>query len=144
MNIFLSAYSGKVSFLSAIFAEFIQSRVFMSWVPVRCVTKFAVFVLYYSVSRSISESFQFLYSFFFYFFSRLQIRVSSIVFFRFLLSYVFSLIISIVFFSSSFFSIINLSRSCVSVIAVIHFEMSRSSIVVPSNAQTFSISISLR
>ena len=77
-------------------------------------------------------------------FSRLVIKASGIVFFRFFLWYVFCLIISIVFFESSFFSFIGLSRSFESVIAVIIFEMSKSSAVIPSNAHSFSISISRR
>ena len=70
-------------------------------------------------------------------FCRFEIRASGILFFRFFLSYVFCLIISIVFFSSSFFSLINLSRSFVSVIAVINFEFSESSAVIPSNTFFF-------
>ena len=77
-------------------------------------------------------------------FSRLVISASGFVFFRLFRSYVFCFIISIVFFSSSFFSFISLSRSFVSVIAVMNFEMSRSSAVIPSNAHSFSVSINLR
>ena len=144
VSFFLSAYSGEVSFLSAVIAEFIQCREFVCWVPIWCITKFAGFFVHCSVFRSGSESFHSLYWFFFYFFFRLVIRASGIVFFRFFLSYVFCFIILIVLFSSSFFSFISLSRSFVFVIAVIYFEMSRSSAVIPSNAHSFSISINLR
>ena len=115
----------------------------MGWIPVRCVAKSARFFICIFVLRSCVRSFHSLYWFFFYVFSRFDIRASVIVFFRFFLSYVFCLIISVVFFNSSFFSFIILSRSFVSIIAVKNFEMSRSSAVIPSNAHSFSISISL-
>ena len=76
-------------------------------------------------------------------FSRFDISASGMVFYQFFLSYVFCLIISIVFFSSRFFSFINLSRSFVSVIAIMNFETNKSSAVTPSNAHSFSISLSL-
>ena len=64
---------------------------------------------------------------------------------RFLLSYAFCLIISIVFFSSSFFASISLSRSFVSGIAVMNFEISKSSAVYPSTAHSFQfLSVSAR
>ena len=65
VNLFLSTYSGKMSSLNAIVAEFIQCRAIMSWVPVRCVMKFARFVIYHSVFWSCSKSFHFLFWFFF-------------------------------------------------------------------------------
>ena len=61
-------------------------------------------------------------------FSRFVNKASSFVFSRF--SFVFCMIISIVFFESSFFSFINLSLRFVSVIAVMNFEMSKSSAVI--------------
>ena len=57
---------------------------------------------------------------------------------------VFCLIISIVFFISSFFSFITLSRRFLSVIAVISFEMSNFSVVMLLKLHSFSISIYLR
>ena len=77
-------------------------------------------------------------------FSRFVTRASIILFFRFFVSYVFCLINSIVFISSSSSSFINLLLSFVSVIVVMNFETSRSSAVIPSNAHSFSISINLR
>ena len=76
-------------------------------------------------------------------FPRFVIRASGMMFFRFF-SYLFSLIISMVFFNSNFFTSVCLSRSFVSVIAVMNLEMSKSSALIPSNAHFYSISISLR
>ena len=71
------------------------------------------------------------------FFSRFLIRASSIPFFRFFSFVCVLLSISIVLFSFNFVSSINLSRSFMSLIAVKTFEVSRSSAVIPSNAQFF-------
>ena len=71
-----------------------------------------------------------------FFFLGLRIKLP-ILFFDFVFPYVFCSTISIVFFSSSSFSFITLSRSFVSVIAVNIFEMSRASAVILSNTLSF-------
>ena len=116
----------------------------MGWIPVQCVAKSARFFICNLFFGLVSELSILCIGSSFISFSRFDIRASGIVFFRFFLSYVFCLINSIVFANSSFYSFIKLSRSFVSVIAVINFEMSRSSAVIPPNALSFSISISLR
>ena len=58
-------------------------------------------------------------------------------FVRCFFSYVFCFIILIVFFSSSFFSSINMSRNVGSVIAVMNFEIIVSSAVILSNEHSF-------
>ena len=77
-------------------------------------------------------------------FSLFVIKACGIVFVQLFLTFVFCFIISIVFFSSSFFSFKKMSRSFLSVLAVVNFEMSTSSADNPLNAQSFSISISQR
>ena len=74
-------------------------------------------------------------------FSFVDIRTSGIVFFLFFFSYVFCLIRLIIFFISSVFSFIILSRNFLSVIAVMYFDFSSSSAEIVVKLHSFSISI---
>ena len=71
-----------------------------------------------------------------------EINASGIVFFLFFFSYVFCLISVIIFFKSSVFSLIILSRNFLSFIAVIYLEICSSSAEIVPKLHSFSISIS--
>ena len=75
-------------------------------------------------------------------FSFVVINASGIVFFLFFFSYVFCLIISIVFFISRVFSFISLSRNFLSVIVVMYLDISSCSAEMVPKMHSFSISIS--
>ena len=133
-----------MALLSAVVACLDECWAFVCWIPVRCVAESTRSVVIQFFSQSGIEFVHSLYWFFFNFYFRFDISASGIVFLSFFFSYAFCLIISIVFFVSGFFFFISLSRSFLSVIAVMNFEMSNSSAVMFSKLHSFSISINLR
>ena len=133
-----------VSLFSAIVAIRLQCETFMLWAPVRVVAQST-----WSGSGKLRfwfgpEFFHSLYRFFFdQLFSCVVTKASGFVFLLFFCSYVFCFINSIAFFISRVVSFLVLSRSFLSVIAVIFFEINCSTADMALKLHSFWISINL-